>query len=383
MMDLPTRAAQLFTVGFFGRSLSSELAVLLERGVGGVVFFARNVGSPPEVATLCAEIKRAAGRPLTLAVDQEGGLVARLKLGFTPLPSMRALGATGDESLAFELGRLLGHELRAVGFDMNFAPVLDVDTNPDNPVIGTRSLGRDPELVGRLGVAVARGIQDSGVAACAKHFPGHGDTTEDSHLALPRLPHSIERLEAIELPPFRAAVDAGIASIMTAHVIFSPLDGTFPATMSQAVVSGILRDGMGFDGVVVSDDIEMKAIADHYGVEETVVRGLNAGVDQFLCCHTAELAHRGIDAVVKAVESGIVPEARLFEANRRNTALASRYAAPASDSFDSTALRSPEHLDLVERILSRAGASAAKTGVDPTEVMEQVRLLRRGGHGTS
>ena len=381
--DLVTRAAKLFTVGFFGRSLSSELGTLLERGVGGVVFFARNVGSPEEVARLCANIKRTAGRPLTLAVDQEGGLVARLKQGFTPLPSMRALGATGDEGLAFELGGLLGRELRAVGFDLNFAPVLDVDTNPDNPIIGTRSLGRDPALVGRLGASLARGIQESGVAACAKHFPGHGDTTEDSHLALPRLPHPIERLEAVELPPFRDAIDAGIASIMTAHVIFSPLDSTFPATMSRPVISGILRDAMGFDGVVVTDDIEMKAIADHYGIEDTVVRGLNAGVDQFLCCHTAELAHRAIDAVVHAVESGVVPESRLDEANRRNAELASRFAAPPVDAFDPTALRSAEHLDIVERILSRAGADAAKTAIDPTEVMEQIRLLRRGGQGTS
>src|SRR5450432_4310515 len=304
--DLETQAARLFTVGFHGKTLTDDLSRLVARGVGGVIFFSRNVGQPAEVVEATGTIKRAAGRPLLLALDQEGGQVARLKQGFTEVPPMRAIGATGNALLAHEVGALIGREVRAVGFDMNYAPVLDIDTNPANPIIATRSFGRTPELVCELGVALAAGLESVGVAACGKHFPGHGDTSQDSHLELPRLPHSLERLEQVELKPFAAAVKAGIPSMMTAHVIFEPLDPVYPATMSRPVLQGLLRDRMGYHGLIVTDDIEMRAIADHYGVEETVVRGLNAGVDHFLCCHTADVAHRAIDAIVRAVESGAI-----------------------------------------------------------------------------
>lgn len=374
--DLATRAAGLFTVGFPGRSVGPELARLLDLGVGGVVFFSRNVGTPEEVFELTSAIRRAAARPLVLAVDQEGGAVARLRQGFTTVPPMRVLGRTADEGLAFEIGALLGRELRAVGFDMNYAPVLDVDTNPDNPVIGSRSLGRDPELVARLGVALARGLQASGVAACGKHFPGHGDTSQDSHLTLPRLPHSLERLRAVELVPFAAAVEAGIAAIMTAHVVFEALDAERPATMSAPVL-GLLREELGYDGVVVSDDVEMRAIADHFGVEDAVVRGLNAGVDQFLCCHTADLAERAIRAVVRAVEQGVVTEARLSEAHRRNLELCRRFEAPPDPISARSVPGCAEHLALIGR-LSASGGTASGAVADPTEAAERRSELRGG-----
>ena len=181
---LDREVASLLCVGFTGTEPSPEVLELIARGVGGVILFSRNVRDAEQVAALSAALKRAAGRPLLISVDQEGGRVARLRApqGFTELPPMRALGATGDEHLAFAVGALLGRELRAVGIDQDYAPVVDVDTNPRNPVIGDRSLGRDPAAVGRLGAAVARGLQSAGVAACAKHFPGHGDTSQDSHL---------------------------------------------------------------------------------------------------------------------------------------------------------------------------------------------------------
>ncbi|HET8732938.1 MAG TPA: beta-N-acetylhexosaminidase, partial [Anaeromyxobacteraceae bacterium] len=235
---LDAECAGLLCVGFDGTTPSPEVLELVRRGVGGVILFARNVESAEQVAELTASLKRAAGRPLLVSVDQEGGRVARLRArhGFTELPPMRALGETGDEGLAFEVGALLGSELRAVGIDQDYAPVVDVDTNPANPVIGDRSLSRDPERVGRLGAALARGLQSAGVAACAKHFPGHGDTSQDSHVALPRLAHSLERLEAVELPPFRALARAGVASVMTAHVVFEALDPKRPATLSPSVM---------------------------------------------------------------------------------------------------------------------------------------------------
>lgn len=374
--ELERQAASLFTVGFYGKSVTDDLRGLLARGVGGVIYFARNVGTPAEVLELNRDIKSTAARPLVLAIDQEGGQVARLREGFTEIPPMRAVGATGSAALARDLGKLIGRELRAVGFDMNYAPILDIDTNPQNPIIAARSFGRTPELVTELGLALAAGLQEAGVAACGKHFPGHGDTSQDSHLELPTLPHAMERLERVELAPFKAAAKAGIASFMTAHVIFEAVDAKYPATMSREVLTGILRKKLGYDGMVVTDDVEMKAIADNYGVEEAVLLGLNAGVDHFLCCHTAALAHQAIEAIVKAVESGKLSRDILNVATRRFGAVRERYAKPIGDVAGLSALRAPEHLALVDRILSGVDASLAEAGADPTEVMERIRVER-------
>jgi beta-N-acetylhexosaminidase len=374
--ELERQAASLFTVGFYGKAVTDDLRGLLARGVGGVIFFARNVGTPEEVLELNRDIKRTANRPLLLAIDQEGGQVARLRAGFTEIPTMRAVGATGSATVARELGKLIGRELRAVGFDMNYAPVLDIDTNPDNPIIAARSFGRTPELVTELGLALAAGLQEAGVAACGKHFPGHGDTSQDSHLELPTLPHAMERLERVELAPFKAAAAAGIASFMTAHVIFKAVDPSYPATMSRAVLTGILREKLGYDGMVVTDDVEMKAIADNYGVEEAVLLGLNAGVDHFLCCHTAALAHKAIDAIVQAVQNGKLSQQTLDSASRRFNAVRARYEQPVGSQAGLAALRTPEHLQLVGRITSMVDESLAQVGADPTEVMELIRVER-------
>ncbi|MEP7049550.1 MAG: beta-N-acetylhexosaminidase [Pseudomonadota bacterium] len=373
--DLETQAARLFTVGFHGKVVTDELALLIARGVGGVIFFARNVGLPQEVVELTGAIKRLAGRPLVLALDQEGGQVSRLKHGFTRVPPMRAVGATGNLGLAREVGALIGREVRAVGFDMNYAPVLDVDTNPANPIIASRSFGRTPEVVSEFGVALLAGLESAGVAGCGKHFPGHGDTSQDSHLELPRLPHSLQRLEQVELRPFAAAIQAGIPSIMTAHVVFEPLD-TYPATMSPAVLHGLLREKLGYDGMVVTDDIEMRAIADNYGIEDVVVRGLNAGVDQFLCCHTAATAHRAIDAIIHAVEAGKISREALATAQRRIQTFTSRYARPAQSNADLSCLASDAHLAVCARVLASADPALSAVGSDPTEIMERIRLQK-------
>jgi beta-N-acetylhexosaminidase len=331
------------------------------RGAGGVVLFGRNVESAEQVAALCASLKQAARRPLLVSVDQEGGRVMRLRArhGFTELPPMRSLGAAGDERLAREVGALLGRELRAVGIDQDYAPVVDVDTNPSNPVIGDRSLSRDPAAVARLGAALVRGIQSAGVAACAKHFPGHGDTTQDSHLELPRLPHDLARLRAVELPPFRAAAEAGAAAVMTAHVVFEPLDPERPATLSAPVLR-LLRQECGFRGAVISDDLEMQAVAAHFPLEEAVPEALLAGVDLFLVCHRAEAQHRAIDALRRAVERGRVPRERLAQARGRAAGLL-RWAGPPPDPDEARArLRTPEHLALAARLPPVAA------GRDPT-----------------
>ena len=355
------RCAGLFMVGFDGTEAPSSMHALIDDGVFGAILFKRNVGTPAQVAQLIRSLKERAGRPFVLAVDQEGGRVARLRgAPFTALPPMRELGRRGDEALARRAGRLLAYELRALGFDWDFAPVLDVDTNPANPVIADRSFGADPALVARLGVALGQGLEDGGVAACGKHFPGHGDTAQDSHLDLPSLPHALERLRAVELPPFAAFARAKLASLMTAHVVFEALERSVPATMSRRVLVDVMRKELGFDGVLVSDDLEMKAIAQHYSVERAVVDGTNASVDLFLVCHQVEVQRRAIDALAQAVRDGRVSEQRLDEATARLTALARRFARGPEDRLAS--LGSAEHRALAEGL-----DAGSFVGRDPTE----------------
>jgi beta-N-acetylhexosaminidase len=350
VLELEAAAARLLTVGFPGKELGPELERLLELGVGGVILFKRNVGSARDAAELVRAIKRRAGRPLVVSIDQEGGAVARLREGFTKIPPMRELGATRDAALARDVGRVIGAELAAVGIDLDFAPVLDVDTNPDNPVIGARSFGPEPTLVAELGVALASGLVDAGVAPCGKHFPGHGDTRQDSHFELPRLSHGVERLRATELVPFARAVRAGFPALMTAHVVMEAFDAEVPATMSRAVIGGILRDELGFGGVVFTDDVDMKAIADHYALEHVARACLGAGVDAFLCCQNVDVAHRMIGAVASAVRSGAVAESRLFEAFERVRAFAERWAKPPLDTIELAVLGSDAHRGVVDRI---------------------------------
>src|SRR3954465_4732270 len=264
MPDLDRAVASMFAIGFDGKLLSPSLKALLERGVSSVILFSRNVESPRQIARLCYEIQAHAGRPILIGTDQEGGRVARLRSGFTPIPSMRALGQLDDEKVAFEIGQVVAAELRAVNIHMDLAPVLDVDSNPKNPVIADRSFGPNPQVVSKMGAALLRGLQSGGVAACAKHFPGHGDTSKDSHFDLPRLEHALSRLEKVELPPFRAAIAAGVSAIMTAHIIFDALDPDLPATMSKNVLTTLLRQKLNFNGLLISDALEMKAIADHF-----------------------------------------------------------------------------------------------------------------------
>ncbi|HEV8245916.1 MAG TPA: beta-N-acetylhexosaminidase [Polyangiaceae bacterium] len=371
VLDLRTSAAQLLTIGFHGRSVDSELERLLERGVGGVIFFSRNVGSASEVADLTATIKRRAGRPLILSVDQEGGTVARLREGFTPIPTMRTVGKADDAELSFSLGKVIGRELRAVGFDLDYAPVLDVDTNPDNPVIGARSFGSKPELVAWHGLALIAGLANAKVAACGKHFPGHGDTHQDSHKALPELDHRLERLEAVELVPFAAAVKAAVPALMTAHVVFKPLDPEWPATMSAPILRGVLRDKLGYSGLIVTDDLEMKAIAEHYSIEDVVVRGLNAGVDMFTCCHTPEKMQAAIDAIAHAVARGHVSTYRFEQALERVHDFMARWVEPPLETFDARVLGSSEHRALVERISEVAEQTAPAARHDPMDVLRR------------
>lgn len=338
-------------IGFDGETLPSDAMSLIERGVGFAVLFARNVRTPEQVARLNTFIKQAAPGTIAICVDQEGGRVRRLREGFSPVPSMRDLGRVGNRllngkshagtngngsngknghrhSIVHEVGSILGSELRAVGIDVNFAPVLDVDTNPRNPVIADRSLARDAREVARLGCEMIAGLQGAGVAACGKHFPGHGDTSLDSHHALPRLDHDLKRLNEIELVPFLAAAQCGVESMMTSHIVFTPLDPDLPATLSPIVLDGLLRKQIGFDGVIFTDDMEMKSIASFYDFDEAVVRTIEAGADVITICHTLEKQERAIEVIAAAIRSGRLSRDRIDQSIARIERLHARYARP-------------------------------------------------------
>lgn len=345
---------RLFTAGFEGTEPSAELLALIEAGLGGVILFQRNVESPEQVLRLTAALKRAARpRRLVISVDQEGGRVARLRgKPWATIPPMRVVGAAADaEQRARRVAALLARELRAVGIDMDFAPVLDVDTNPANPVIGDRAFSRDPSVVARLGAAFIEEMQRGGVAACGKHYPGHGDTDLDSHLALPRVGHDAARLAAVELPPFRAAARAGVAAIMTAHVVCDALDPTLPATLSNAAIRP-LREEIGFDGVLVSDDLDMGAVADHWPQPEAAWRAIAAGCDHVLVCRQTTMVAEAMTAVEQALDDGRLDAARVGESIARWDALAERYSRPQQGSEGLAWLRSDDHRQRVEQALA-------------------------------
>jgi beta-N-acetylhexosaminidase len=325
---LRRNVGRLLIAGFDGYQLPVELRSLArEFGLGGVILFARNVAEPEQVAELCYEAARLSpDLPLWVSVDQEGGRVARLKAPFTEWPPMATLGRCGDVRLAERFATALASELRAVGINLDYAPVLDIHTNPRNPVIGDRALSEKAAEVARLGAAIVAALQGEGVAACGKHFPGHGDTQADSHLELPLVEHPVERLRQVEFLPFKAAIEAGVATMMTAHVFLPALDETHPATLSRRVVNGLLREELGFDGVILSDDLEMKAIAGTYTVPSAAALAIGAGCDGVLICsgdHRTQAA--ALEALIYAVESGDLPSGRVDDALRRQERAKERF----------------------------------------------------------
>jgi beta-N-acetylhexosaminidase len=325
---------QLLIAGFDGVEIPVELRALArEFGLGGVILFARNVVEPEQVAELSYYAAAITPQlPAWVSVDQEGGRVARLKAPFTEWPPMATLGRSGDAALAERFARALAAELRAVGITLDYAPVLDVHTNPKNPVIGDRALAETADEVARLGAAIVRGLQGEHVAACGKHFPGHGDTATDSHHELPLLEHPPERLRAVELVPFRAAIEAEVATIMTAHVLIPALDEARPATLSHRAVTGLLREELGYQGVVLSDDLEMKAVAASMSVPEAAVLAIAAGCDGVLICSgESAIQAAALEALVHALEDERLPQARVEDALRRQRQAKERFlAAPVA-----------------------------------------------------
>ena len=321
---------QLLIGSFPGTSISPELRSLArDFDFGGAILFSRNVEAPEQVVALSAEVE-ALGRtmPAWVSIDQEGGRVARLKEPFTRWPPMAVLGRAGSEPLAERFSRALARELAAVGITLDYAPVLDIQTNPKNAVIGDRALAQRADEVARLGTVIIRTLQDEGVAACGKHFPGHGDTVADSHFELPLVEHPPDRLRAVEFEPFRAAIREGVAFIMTAHVLVPALDEKNPATLSPAIVKGLLRDELGYDGVILSDDLEMKAISAQMPVTVAAVKAIGAGCDGLLVCSgDVETQAAVLEALVKAGETGAISATRFDDAIKRLKRAKERFLA--------------------------------------------------------
>ena len=329
---LRRQIGQLLVAGFNGHQIPPELrSIAKEFSLGGVIFFARNVAEPEQVAETAFEASRLVPDvPVWVSVDQEGGRVARLKRPFTEWPPMATLGRSGDVKLAERFAKALATELKTVGVTLDYAPVLDVHTNAKNPVIGDRALGEKAADVARLGAAIVRTLQGEGIAACGKHFPGHGDTSTDSHFELPLVEHPPERLREVEFAPFRAAIEAGVATIMTAHVLVPSLDEKRPATLSKRVVTDLLRNELQYDGVILSDDLEMKAIAKEYEVPAAAVMAIEAGCDGMLICsgdHATQAA--SLEALIHAVESERLRIARVEDALKRHQRAKERFLASA------------------------------------------------------
>ena len=350
--DLEREIGQVFMAGFPGKTPSDDLLRLIRDDLlGGVILFSRNIVSREQLRDLCLELQeaaRAAGhsRPLLIATDQENGLVRRLGPDSPTFPGNMALGAIGSEAIAFDVAYYTGRELLALGVNMNLAPVVDVNNNPANPVIGIRSFGEDPELVARLGAATVRGYADAGVISDLKHFPGHGDTGVDSHLAIPTIAADRERLEVVELVPFRRGIVVGADTVMVGHMRVPALESgeATPASISPAIITTLLREELGFDGVIATDCLEMDAISQGVGVAEGAVRALAAGADLVLVSHQVDRQMAALAAVRAALRSGRLDPARVHEAIGRIQRLTSRrltweralHPAPAASSQAAT-----------------------------------------------
>jgi len=329
LRDLRRHAGRLAIVGFDGSTVPDDLRRLIaEFDLGGVIYFARNIVEPRQVAELSREVAGLARDwPLWVSVDQEGGRVARLRSPFTEWPPAVTLGRSADERLTERFAAALAAELRAVGINLDYAPVLDVHTNPANPVIGDRALADRAELVASLSAVIIRTLQAAGVAACGKHFPGHGDTSVDSHEVLPVVEHERRRLDAVEFVPFRRAVAERVATIMTAHVLVPALDDARLASLSPGVIGGILKGALGFDGVVISDDLGMKAVSATLPLADAAVGAIGAGCDAVLLCNSGPQDQVGaIEAMIRAAESGVIPVSRIDDAFARQRKVKERFS---------------------------------------------------------
>jgi beta-N-acetylhexosaminidase len=351
----------LFIMGFNGFELSDNTSTFItQAGIGGIILFAHNYENPAQVAELSNQIQESrTDLPLWVSVDHEGGKVQRFKKGFTRIPEAGAIGAMDSPKLAFEIAEMMAEELRAVGVNLNFCPVTDIATNPKNPVIGSRSFGASEELVSKISTAMVRGHLVKGVQACIKHFPGHGDTSTDSHFALPRVSTSLEVLQEREFKPFIKAFKAKCSMVMTSHILNSALDTKYPATLSKPTLQGLLRGKLRYQKLIISDDMEMKAITDHYGAEDAPRLALEAGCD-ILTYRSENAARIAYEALIKAIEDGTLDPEIVLASQERIRTLKQDFLPPyipAEISEVGRKIGTPEHLAIVQKVEDKAAAT--------------------------
>jgi beta-N-acetylhexosaminidase len=355
LAERKARAGQMLVIGFSGPDVDDALREVARTiQPAGFILFARNVVEPGQVLELNSALRALLPRGLAplRTIDQEGGRVQRVRAPATEWPSMREVGAT---AWVAEVARGLAAEVRAMGFDLTFAPVADVDSNPANPVIGARSFGRDPDAVAACVATFTQSLQAAGVLGCAKHFPGHGDTHLDSHLALPTVDIALPELLHRELVPFEAAVRADVATVMSAHVVFPALDPDHPATLSPVVIPELLRRRLGYGGVVFSDDLEMKAVAGRWSAEDLVRKGIEATIDVFLACKEHHLQLEVFEALVRAQEQDEAVARAVADSARRVHALRARLPTGAGAEGLRT-LGCDAHATLADRVRREAAA---------------------------
>lgn len=374
MLTLEEKIGQMLLVGFDGLTAPDYILEWLAEGrISGVILFSRNVASPQQLADLTYACHAAAQSPILIGIDQEGGYVARLREGFTESPGAMALAAAKNGAeYAESVSRVLATEMRAVGINWTFAPVLDLSYNADNPTVGTRSFGSDVAHVSKLATASILGFQSGGVAACAKHFPGLGNTALDTHYSLPTLDTPLDHLLTHDLAPYQQAIDAGVASVMTTHTIYSVLDSQHPATLSPAVAQKLLRGQLAFPGVITSDCMEMQAITNHYGTGEAAVLAALAGVDLILVSHTRARQEASYNALLEAATSGRLPLEAIDAAYERINLMKGRFAITDAPNMD--AIRAARHLNTVESA-ARAGTVLLKPNSDVLPLPQDQRVV--------
>lgn len=328
-MSLEDKIGQMILAGVSGTSIDANANKLISQfHVGGIIFYKYNFETPTQVIQLVNQLKarNSSSLPLLLGVDQEGGRVTRLPGGLTNFPPNKQIGQVNNPEFSYKVGTLLGHELKEFGLNLDFAPVLDINSNPNNPVIGDRSFGNNAEVVSKLGIQTMKGIQSQNVITTIKHFPGHGDTSVDSHLDLPIVNKSLKELKELELIPFERAINQGADVVMVAHILLPQLDKTNPGTMSKAVMTDLLRKQLGFTGVIITDDMTMGAITEHYGIGKAAVESVKAGSDIILVGHDYNNVVKIISSLKTAVQNGEISEQRLNDSIERIIQLKRKYS---------------------------------------------------------
>ncbi|MFD1735439.1 glycoside hydrolase family 3 N-terminal domain-containing protein [Bacillus salitolerans] len=387
-MDLKKKIGQMMVIGFEGKTMPNSVKELIhEYHIGSIILFGRNIGTPEEVLALTSELQLEAKKagylyPLLICTDQENGVVRRLGEGATMFPGAMALGATGIPEYAYDIGYASALELKALGINWNLAPVLDVNNNPDNPVIGVRSFGELPEAVSEFGRASMKGMQAAGVVTTLKHFPGHGDTNIDSHYNLPTISHGIERLHEVELRPFRDAIRDGADTVMTAHIYFPTIEYEYgvPATLSKRIITGLLREELGFDGVVTTDCMEMNAISQTIGVERGSVEAIKAGVDLIMVSHRFNWQVRTMNEIIKSVHNGEIAEEHIDQALARIMKLKEKYVHwdDLSITHQHNQLEivgCKEHADLAYKVYQQAVTLVTDNGILPLPRSQRHRIF--------